>query len=115
MAVSDSDVRKIFPTKIEDIAPFIDSANSIINQYDDLKALPEGQQDKIALYLTAHLMSLTQRTALREKIGEADSLYAYEDQLGMLIRSTFYGQMAITFDPTGRLNRLGSHAAELQT
>lgn len=89
------------------IAPFITSANVMINENigtDTTDLLKE-----IERWLTAHMISITrERQSIKEEAGSAKVEYA--GKFGEGLKSTSYGQMVLSLDTTGIFASLGGKA-----
>ena len=114
-SVKPDQLREIFDTELGDnrIANFINMAYlRTLPLVTSLAAHTGGDNllDYIQLLLSAHFSSLYERTTKSEGIaGEFNVTYALEVDMGL--RSTEYGQQAISLDPTGLLARDGMKKA----
>lgn len=111
--ISPKMVKEIINTSLSDdeIEGAISSASVLYRTKLGASALPEDVSIEIQRYIAAHLVSYRDPSTrtVTERIGDASVEYEqkgtkdYNNSLG----STRWGQMAITFDPTGILYRLG--------
>lgn len=103
MSIRPEDVRVIYETTKDDayILPVIDTACVLA---EGITGIPQKRIDKIVLYLTAHLLVLSEENGgiSRSKMGDADESYVVPfEQVGL--NSTRFGQLALNLDPTGKL------------
>lgn len=110
-AVKPDGLREIFDTELPDgrLANFINMAYLRTLPLVTALAAHAGGDDLLEylqLLLSAHFSSLYERTTKSEGIaGEFNVTYVLEVDMGL--RSTEYGQQAISLDPTGLLARDG--------
>ena len=95
---TDAEVRDIIPkTSIDDLTPFINAANSVVDTLTDCD-LSDSQLLQVEIWLSAHYAAVTDPSlAMKvEKFENASNTYArgVSDKGGIL--STQYGQMANT-------------------
>lgn len=91
-----------------DVEPFIESANLIVDENLVGKGLTDKRLKLIELYLSAHLVAVTEeRGALVEK-EFGDSREEYEIIVGEGFAMTRFGQQAISFDTSGTLADIGT-------
>jgi hypothetical protein len=98
---------------IPSLAPFIETANSIVNR------LVELDTDSI---LGASTLELIERWLAGHFYAHADQIYQYKQtgnaaatfqgKTGMALTSTQYGQTAILLDSTGELAKLSKETEE---
>lgn len=98
--VTEAEVKVIIETSLT-LTPFIEAANTIINDRLLSSGLSEATLTKIELFLSAHLTTLRERQVSREKIGDAET--TYEGRVEMGLNSSLYGQTAQLLDTTGTL------------
>jgi hypothetical protein len=91
----------LFP---DQLSAFINSAHHLIQANLLGGGLSEEILTEIHKYLAAHFASLRDQRLQAEKI--ADVNYTYQGQTAMFFESTFYGQMALSLDSTGKLATL---------
>lgn len=99
MAINESDVKDILDTSLEspDILPFLNDAESL-----DLN-------DRATVWLAAHLVSMYDKRIDNETSGPIRA--SFEGDTGMGLRSTRYGQMALLFDESGKLEKMDNGEA----
>ncbi len=113
--VTEADVKQIITTTLDPIDNFIETAHIIVNANlanNPSCALSEDELKQIELYLSAHLIALTDgtsRQALSEKLGDAS--VGYGGAFGENLSYTQYGQTAKMLDRCGVLVNLGKQAA----
>ena len=110
-------LKKIFETDLDDdtLQLFIDDANALVNERLAGKGISEELLTRIERYVAAHMASTRDPRALDEEVGDAKTriegrVRAF-DAVGLY--GTFYGQQAISLDPTGELSRVGRRTATL--
>lgn len=111
--VTDTDVLGLFPGRSLVVAPFILTADAIV---DDLvtnagsNSLTAERLAKITLYLAGHFVQLTNQDGAlaAQTVGEATE--RYHNIYGQGLKNTSYGQQAILLDTTGYLAQLSSLA-----
>lgn len=96
-----------------DLTTFIETANLIVTEDLVGKGLSDARLTQIELYLTAHLVTLTEERGglTRTRTGDATDGYAAPTRTGKGLELTRYGQMVMTLDTTGILrgsNRLSA-------
>lgn len=111
--IVESDVSAILEdTELTDpqIAPYIISANTLVNQ-----VLGTGTTDilkEIERWLAAHMIASTrERQAEREEAGTAKVKYA--GTYGEALHATSYGQMVLALDTTGKMANLSMKTARI--
>jgi len=111
--VTPDEVRAIFPTTLADgsLVAFIDAGLSIINEAFTGSDYSESRLKQIALFFIAHLAA----TASPRMESEDFSGYKYKvtGKFGEGLRSTSYGQAALTLDTDGVLESLGKQRARI--
>jgi len=111
-------VREVIETKLDniDLESSIQSAIALYNSVllVDITNSPPIAVDaeiEIKRYLAAHFVSIKDNATrvIKEKIGDASVEYGKDlpDSKLMYLNGTRWGQAAILFDPTGKLERLG--------
>lgn len=111
MAVTAEDVKAIYPTS-SDVCKFAAIAENMANELLSTKGLSTVTMESIILYLTAHLLVLTEEQGgkRRERMGDADESYVTPDPKAKGFASTRFGQMAMILDTSGTLAGAGSTA-----
>lgn len=111
-------VRAVITTSLEDdaIEVLIDDAALIAERC--LTPLEAERQERILVYLVAHLISTTIASKGRgrivsDRLGDAARSYATTG-FGKQLDSTSYGQTALLLDPNGCLARLGRARASIE-
>ena len=110
--VTPEQVKCVITTKVEDISLFIETANLIIDEQLCDKGMTEARLKKIALYLSAHYVTLIEKQTKTEQFGSAREVY--QGTTKMNLQSTFYGQTALQLDISGTLHNLGNQFAEVE-
>lgn len=107
---TDSDVKAIIDTS-RDTTPFIATAQVIVDEELAGKGLTADRLDKIALYLSAHFVCITEESGglRRSRLGEADESYKAPDSKAVGFASTRYGQQAMIMDTSGTLAKIGAN------
>ncbi|KKK58041.1 hypothetical protein LCGC14_3048420 [marine sediment metagenome] len=97
-------VNDIVDTK-RDCTPFIETANLMVTEDLVGKGLTDARLVKIELYLSAHLVVLTEERGglTRTRTGDATDGYAAPTRMGTGLELTRYGQMVMQLDTTGTL------------
>lgn len=92
-----------------DVAPFIEDAATLMDAYLPASGLSEPILTLIEKNLAAHLLTLAYERGglVVKKVGESSETYAKAGEAGGL-RSTRFGQMALSLDSTGALEGIGS-------
>lgn len=96
--VTDAEVRVLIPdTSILDLSPFINVANSMVNQIATgcASGLSEEQLTDVELYLSAHFVSISDPSValVKEKFENAENTYQ-TGTFGQGVLSTNFGQTA---------------------
>lgn len=110
MTVTASDVQKIYPTSL-DVSAFLEIAQNFADELLSGKGLSEDTLDSIVIYLTAHLLVLTEEGGglRRQKMGDSDESYRVPGDKETGFSQTRFGQMAMILDPTGTLAGIGAN------
>lgn len=104
--VSLQDVKNIMDTSLDnsEIFPMINQANRIVTRQLSGEGMTSDQLSDIEMWLAAHLIAITkERQAESEQLQ--DARVQYQGNFGQALRSTTYGQMVITLDESGKLQR----------
>ena len=111
MAVSSAQVKAIITTTIADTASFIAIAQNIVDEELVDSGHSTTRLDSIVLYLSAHLVCLTEELGglRRSRLGEADESYRVPGEKDTGFASTRYGQTAMMLDTTGVLAGLSAN------
>ena len=110
--VTGGQVKVVIDTELEDLTPFIGTANLMIDEQLVGKGMTDARLDKIALYLSAHFVTMRERQLKSENFG--DSSETYQGDTGMNLQSSLYGQTALSLDTTGTLHNAGNSFAEME-
>lgn len=106
MSVSADDVRRIYESgkTDDDIDGFIADA-TLIAETIPSGSISDDRRDKIILYLTCHLLVLSEDNGglRRQKMGDSDESYVTPDTKMFGYSSTRFGQLALSLDTTGSL------------
>ena len=96
--VTDQEVRAIIPaTSIQDLTPFITSANIIVNKMVANGCVDEGDQAKqVELWLSAHFACVSDPTLSATEVKFENSSRKRSGTTGSGLMSTQYGQTANT-------------------
>ena len=110
--VTEEEVKQIIPTTLNTI-PFIKTANQIVQDRLTDKGLSAGALKMIELWLSAHFISIRDRSyrVQSKKIGEAQETYAAATGRGL--QMTPYGQQALMLDTSGTLAGMGKRRASI--
>jgi hypothetical protein len=111
-------VREVIETKLDDrdlessIQSSIALYNSVLlSDTTNSPPIPTDAEIEIKRYLAAHFVSIkdNRTRVVKEKIGDAYVEYGKDlpDSALMYLKGTRWGQTAILFDPTGKLEGLG--------
>ena len=109
--VSDSEVKDIIDTDIDDIAPFIRVANILVTAKLGGKGLSDAHLTEIERWLAAHFVSMRDPRIISEKTGEAS--VTYYGKFGLGLDGSQYGQTVKMLDTTGTLVSMGKIAVKL--
>lgn len=106
MAVSPTQVKQIVATEKsdQDIQVFIDTAELVVSEDLAGSGLSAERKEKIALWLSAHFLIISQDNGgiRRSKLGDADESYVVpKEQWGL--GATHWGQQAMSLDTSGTL------------
>lgn len=103
--VTDDQVKEIIKTTLEDVTPFIKTANTLINDVlaEDIEDgnVSAAELIQIELWLSAHFVAIREPRAMSRSTGE--SSVKYHGQTGKGLESTPYGQQVMIIDSTGKL------------
>lgn len=108
--VTSSDVKQIMDNcsvSDEIVETLITSVNALLSKvFESDTSMNEVILTEIERQLSAHFVaSGIQRSTVREKVGDAEVIYTGKWEEGL--KSTPYGQNALSLDFTGKLARLG--------
>ena len=111
--VTPAEVKQIVETNLSDaiVEVFITTANSLVNRLSG-SCLTDDMRTQIELYLSAHLVTMRDRKAQSERLGDAQ--ITYQGSFGEGLDRTEYGQTARMLDCTGQLPLMGLKAAEFK-
>ncbi len=86
-----------------DITPFMDTANSIVNQWclDSRFGYSNDQLELIERWLSAHFYAVYDPRSQSERAGDVG--VTYQGKTGMILESTSFGQQAMMVDYMGAL------------
>ena len=106
--VTPAEVKEIIDTSLtgDELNPFINAANNLIQS--KLLNLGLGTQDLIEIekWLSAHFVAIYDPRVESESVG-GEWQTKYQGKTDMGLKSTTYGQMALTLDWTSTLATLG--------
>lgn len=80
---------------------FILPANNLVRRYCEPLGYDEETLELIERYLAAHFYCVTARRPVEQYVGQARN--RYEDNVGLGLDATWYGQQAKLFDSLGGL------------
>jgi len=86
----------------DQITSFITTAHLLLQEDLDGYGVSLPRLKQIELYLAAHFAGITFPIAAFESAGKVQVSYQKKTDMGL--RFTKYGQMALTLDPTGKLD-----------
>lgn len=117
--VSSQEVKGIITTSLTDLGPFIKAASKIVDVLavrDTDGLLDNATLKEIERWLSAHALSMTKEPQVKqEQIGDAAITYQGTIGVGKGFEATYYGQMALSLDVTGKLQSLGKRRAQVKT
>ena len=91
------------------IAPFIETANSLVTELVGALITDSARLELIERWLSAHFFSVMNPKANQEKAGSVGETLAVTT--GMHLNETTYGQQVLLLDTTGRFSALQRIAA----
>ncbi len=108
VTTSVSDVRLIFHTSLSDdeLRAFLEAAKDLVDETLGSTSLTDSRLNRIAAFLTAHLAHVLSPSVSRERVGDYD--FSVQGETGEGLKATFYGQMVLLLDPTGKMAGLGN-------
>ena len=87
------------------LTPFIETGSTLV---DDIAAadpsVSSARLELIERYLSAHFYTLRDPRTTAERAGPVSA--NYQSSVGSGLKTSHYGQMAITLDPTGTLKNM---------
>lgn len=111
--VEDTDVRAIITTAITDISPYITVASMLTDRVATAgtsAGITVGTTTlfEIERWLSAHAITAADNRSSSEGVtgGGAGANISYQYKLGLNLQNSHYGQMALSLDPTGLLNKI---------
>lgn len=106
--VTSPEVKLVFPSD-RDLNPFITTASLLVDEELVGTNQSSTRLKQIELYLAAHFAALTEEGAAltSTRTGKSEDEYA-PGIFGESLRSTRFGQLAISLDTSGRLAMLSS-------
>jgi hypothetical protein len=96
----------------DDIALLVDIASRHVDDVLSSTTLTAGTLKDIELYLAAHLLALRTGNFSRRKVNDSEDEYALKTGEGL--KSTRFGQQAISLDTSGKLAALGTTRARFR-
>ena len=102
----------ISDTSVSDTTPYIDTANTIVNENLLGRNYSDNLLEQIELWLSCHLVACFDKTRTSEKLGDAQE--SYGGQYGLGLDFTQYGQQVKMIDKDGILAGLGKQKAFLE-
>lgn len=106
--ITTEEVKGISATSISDIAPFLCTANLVVDEKLSDKDLSTNTLRAITLYLTAHFAFIQEGQVKSEKIGASST--TFNMATGLSLKSTTFGQQAMFLDFSGTLATLNAAA-----
>jgi len=107
--VTDAEVRRICEeiatvdiATTDQVTDFITTAHIIICENLDGWGISAPLLKQIEKYLAAHFGAITFPVAAFQSVGKVQE--SYQQKVGLNMQYTKYGQMALTLDPTGKLD-----------
>lgn len=106
--VNVADVKDIIDTTLTkgQIHAFINGAHQIVLDNLTGEGLSEETLTEIERYLSAHLLALRDQQVQSERIG-SEYQATYQGKTDKGFEATFYGQTAVSLDPSGKLAEAG--------
>ena len=86
------------------IAPFIETANSLVTELVGALIVDSARLELIERWLSAHFYSVMNPKATQEKVGAVGESFAVT--VGMHLNETAYGQQVLILDTTGRFSNM---------
>jgi hypothetical protein len=87
----------------DDLLPFIETADSMVNYWSDSAKNSDAQMELIARWLSAHFYRVRDLQTRHEQADEVQE--SYFGRVGFDLRMTHYGQQAMALDFSGGLSR----------
>lgn len=116
--VTVDEVRVIFPGDAlevpdDSISTHIDMANSFVTDELGSAELSTQRLKDIERYITGHLLAIRYPNLgmVKAEWVASEAKIEFSSDFGKMLKSTHYGQWAITLDTTGTLEKLGSSTA----
>lgn len=107
--VTNQEVQQLVDTT-RDCTSFIDTAHLIVNEELADVGHSEDRLKQIELYLSGHyaVVTIEKGSLVRKRVGDASDTYGgfVQGLLGPGLRSTRFGQQAISQDTSGTLERM---------
>jgi hypothetical protein len=94
----------VLETSLEDVGPFIQTANILVTDVLGSSSLSIALLKEIETYLAAHFVTLRDRMTKAE--GADGVRFDFQGEFGMALDSSQYGQTAQLLDSTGKLASL---------
>ena len=111
--VSDSEVKQIIGTN-RDTTPFIQTATLIVDEELVSRGLSDERLRQVELYLAAHYVAIAEEKGALVEAETGDARERYGGEFEMGLKSTRYGQQAISLDSSGRLAELAVNTLPAQ-
>lgn len=114
--VTGEEVKGIIDTTLtaDECDPFINSANSIVNNRLNGSTATSTDKYYVELWLSAHLIYIRDPGRKSETIGDAKDEYNLPGA-GKGLDGSPYGQQALLLDPTGLMKNLGKVQSKIET
>jgi len=109
--VSDTEVKLVIDTSLDDLTPFILVASQQVDRIAAVGTLGAAVLKEIERWLAAHFVAIRDKRTVSDKVG--DSSHKYEGETGMGLDFTRYGQQAKLLDTTGTLSDVGKRKASM--
>ena len=107
-AVTPEEVKQILDTgdlTNDQILAFTTSADALIEEEFVNAVISDTLVHKLTIWVSAHFIAATAVQQL-ESAEAGGAKASFQGSTGRLFQSTFYGQMALSLDPTGILSNL---------
>lgn len=115
--VEAADVAALMPGTIDPntLVPFLTAADAFVTNRLGGESIGSGLLYEITRWVAAHLATAQYPLVAQENIaGEYSATYQVAAAGGIGLASTFYGQTALSLDPTGLLSESGKKRASLK-
>ena len=92
-----------------DLTPFIDTANSLVEEIASSSGHDDARLELIERYLAAHFYTLRDPRPTSEKAGSVG--VNYQSKVDLNLKTSHYGQTALVLDTSGLLAAINNRAS----